>query len=340
MDRAQTALQNKLQTYLQRVMPAAEDVEVRNLKGMAFGASRETYTFDVCWRESGQEKKQGLVLRRDLPAGLLDHVPRATEFKILRSLEGTGIPAPRALFCESDPAILERPFIIMERTEGMVTQAFQNIAKGNRERAHKLAEQYVSLPVRIHDLDWRERGLEFLGPPAHPHDYAGLELAKWEKIMEKVRLEPDPILLEARLWLRRNLPPAAGVSLVHGDYKMDNVMYQKDEITAILDWELASLGDFHDDLGWICMRYYEVDGLLQGLMERAWFLSRYEEMSGRRLDPAALRFWQVFANFKMAVITLTGTHRYVTGAARKNTLAVISLLMPKLHQDLVELLEF
>jgi aminoglycoside phosphotransferase (APT) family kinase protein len=136
------------------------------------------------------------------------------------------------------------------------------------------------------------------------------------------------------------LPDSAETCLVHGDYKLDNIMYKKDQIVAVFDWEMATLGDPHDDLGWVCMRYYEVEGLIQGMMERAWFLERYEKASGRAVDPAALRFWQVFANVKMAAITMTGAQRYVSGASRKNILALLPMLLPKLRQDIIELLEF
>jgi aminoglycoside phosphotransferase (APT) family kinase protein len=339
MNKGNVVIENKLRDYLHSFMPEADDLEVSNLSGVAFGASRETYIFDVSFREGGVKQTKSLVLRRDPPTGLLDHISRETEFRILKSLEGSGIPAPEVLCCESDTRFLDRPFIIMEKVDGLVTQAFQVLGRGNESLRKQIAEEFVAILARIHSLDWRLAGLDFLGVPEGPEDYAKKELSKWEEILDDVRLEPDPILTEALIWLKSNIRPAAETCLVHGDYKLDNVMYKENRIQAIFDWEMATLGDPHDDLGWVCTRYYEVDGLIQGLMKRDWFLSRYEEVSGRRVDPAALRFWQVFSNVKMAAITLTGAHRYISGKARKNVLAVLPLLMAKLNQDIIELLK-
>jgi len=340
MNRAAQMLEKKLTEYLASVMPGAEGLEVSGLSGVAFGASRESFTFDASWEEGGEKKAQAMVLRRDLPTGLLDHIPRETEFKILKSLEDTGVPAPRVFHCESDPKVLQRPFIIMERVDGLVTQAFQKILGGVPAKREKIATQYVEILAAIHNLDWKARGFDFLDQGDGEKSYADRELAKWGAILDDVMLEPDPVLTEARIWLRENAPADVETCLVHGDYKMDNVMYKKDEIVAIFDWEMATLGDPHDDLGWVCMRYYEVEGLIQGIMDRDWFIETYQRISGRKVDPARLRYWQVFSNVKMAAITLTGAQRWVSGKSTKNVLALLPLLMPKLHQDIIELLEF
>lgn len=332
--------EGKLRDYLRSKMPEAEDLEVSDLTGVAFGASRETCLFDVKYKEGGEERVQGMVMRRDPPTGLLDHITRETEFRILKCLEGSGVPAPKVYWCETDPAILERPFIIMERLTGNVNPAFNLFGRGNEELRTRVAEQFVDILARIHNLDWQKRGLDFLGVPEAPLDYARRELDKWEGIIEAVKLEPDPILTEASIWLNANLPASKDTCLVHGDYKLDNVMTKKSEVLAIFDWEMATLGDPHDDLGWVCFRYYEVDGLINGLMERDWFLRQYEEVSGREVDHDSVKFWQVFSNLKMAAITLTGGERYISGRSPKNTLGLLPLLMAKLHQDIIELLEF
>ena len=330
----------KLHAYLTRRMPLAGNLKVANLSRIIYGASRDTFAFDICWEENGAEREQGLVLRRDPPTGLLDHISRQTEFRILKSLEGSGIPVPEAFWCETDPDILERPFIIMERIEGLVTRAFQVVGGSNQSYRRRIAEDFVSILARIHNLDWRERGLDFLGEPHDAFGYAKQTIAKWEAILKEVMFEPDLILTEALIWLKDNIYPNEEICLIHGDYKSDNLMCAENEIVAVFDWEMASLGDPHDDLGWVCMEYYSVDGLINGLMKRDWFLQRYEELSGRRVDPTAVKFWQVLSNVKMAAISLTALHRYVSGGSEKNVMAVLPLLMPKLHQDIIALLEF
>jgi len=314
-------------------------LEVIDLSREGYGASRETFMFDIGWTENGAAKKRDLVLRRDPPTGLLDHTSLETEFNIIRNLQDSGILVPEVLWFESSPDILERPFIIMERVEGSVTPAFQIVGGSNESFRMQIAEDFVSILARIHNLDWRSCGLDFLGEPEKSDSYARQSIENWETILNDVKLEPDLLLTETLLWLKANIPHTKEICLVHGDYKSDNIMFGGNGIRAVFDWEMASLGDPHDDLGWICMRYYSVNGLINGLMEREWFLRRYEELSGRRVDPASVKFWQVFSNLKMATITLTGLHRYVSGASEKNLLAVLPLIMSKLHQDIIELLD-
>jgi aminoglycoside phosphotransferase (APT) family kinase protein len=340
MDPALVSLQKKLFQYLQSVMPKADGLEVNNLANVAYGASRESFTFDLDWDEDGENKNQAMVLRRDFPTGLLDHVTRETEFNILKCLEGSGVPSPKAFYHESDPKILNQPFIIMERVDGVVNMAFTTVAVGNSELRERIASQFVDTLAMIHNLDWRKKGFAFLGEPEEGAGYAKRELDKWESIIDEVSLEPDPILTEALIWLKENMPLSSDACLIHGDYKMDNIMCKKNNIAAVFDWEMATLGDFHDDLGWVLMQYYEVEGLSQGLMDKEWFVKEYQKASGRTVDHNALKFWRVFSNVKMIAISLTGGQRFLSGKSRKNIIAILPLLIPMLHKDIIEILEF
>jgi aminoglycoside phosphotransferase (APT) family kinase protein len=120
-------------------------------------------------------------------------------------------------------------------------------------------------------------------------------------------------------WLREHLPPADRIVLVHGDYRSGNFLYDDGgRITAILDWELAHLGDPHEDLGWVVNPLFSVRGaggerLACGLSPRDEMLARYEQATGWRVDPERLRFYEIFNNYKLAVCAHATTLRIARG---------------------------
>jgi aminoglycoside phosphotransferase (APT) family kinase protein len=206
-----------------------------------------------------------------------------------------------------------------------------------------MAEQVTRTLAEIHRQDWRARGLEFLGEPRPGTGYAAAQIDHWSGVLQKAQLVPEPLLTLALGWLRKHLPERNRTCLLHGDYKIDNILYARDRegadrVEAVLDWEMANLGDPMEDLGWFCMKYYAVDGLLNGIMEKDSFLATYEELSGNPVSRDSVHFWQVLSNVKMAAISLTGVRRYCEGATSSNVMAILGLLLPRLYQDLLELL--
>ena len=129
--------------------------------------------------------------------------------------------------------------------------------------------------------------------------------------------QPVPILTLAEAWMRDHLPPCSEIVMVHGDYRTGNYLFDEEsgEITAILDWELAHFGDFHEDIAWTLQRTFGcMDGdtfLASGLLERDALIARYEAATGRIVDPALLRFYEILSAFKCVVMTLATGMRAV-----------------------------
>jgi aminoglycoside phosphotransferase (APT) family kinase protein len=334
-------LSDALRAYVAiRTDRQAGDIAVTDLRRAPKGGSRECYSFTMGWREGDSIRTGRYVLRRDPPASLLES-DRETEFRVLKALEGSGVPVPRVYWLEREAnAYLDRPFMIMEQIEGEMTPFFQLIAPDDPALREKRADNTVSALAELHAVDWESRGLGFLGVSDGPRGHAAMQVDHWEAEFKRVRLDAQPILTEAFLWLRAHMPTAPTMCLLHGDFKTDNVMYRGAEVRGILDWEMAAIGDPTADLAWFCLDRWSVDGLCCGLVKKDDFLSSWSLATGLAVDEEAFFFWTVLSNVKLAVIHLTGGYSFCTGATRDLLMAFTPYENIRLFRDLTALLEF
>jgi len=330
------SLGDQLAAYL--TARVGSPVEVTSLARKSGGASRETYLFDARWTEGGAAVERAFVLRRDPVASLLES-DRRHEFRAIEAAGRIGIPVPRVCWIELDPSFLERPFFIMERVEGIPTPPTFPAAYPIEMRARAAAD-FVAILARIHQADWRAAGFDFLDDPGTGREAARRATATWRRVFEQDRIEAHPLLERAFAWLETHLPANDRVTIVHGDYRTGNYLHDmQGAITAMLDWEMTHLGDPHEDLGWATMPYWYCEGRAAGLEPTSDMLARYAELTGWRVDPASVRFYQVLGTVKMLVISLTGVRNYCEARTAEPTLAVVGFLAPRLLGDLVSLLE-
>jgi aminoglycoside phosphotransferase (APT) family kinase protein len=206
--------------------------------------------------------------------------------------------------------------------------------------AEDIAQQKVDILARIHAVDWRDRGLDFLGVPDNVGACATKEIDHWETIMRKEALEQQPALELGIAWMRANQPTAQKIALVHADYRTGNFLVEAGRITGVLDWEMVHLGDPMEDVAWVCLRSWRWagDARMGGLFLRDDFYRRYEEASGLKVDPDAVRFWEVLGNVKLAVIFLTGARSFVEGRSRDPIHAFTSYLNPDIEAEILRLI--
>lgn len=288
-------------------MPSATGVTITGLHRSSQGLSRENWPFELQWTEAGEQRRLPLLLRRD-PLGSVLETERRIEFTVLKALEGACVPAPRALFLDPTGDALGRPAIVMEQMDGICDYLVLN--GGNLQLDHparlRLAQDLCDILADIHALDWRAKGLQTLSHSALEPG-ALRELEFWEAYLARQVLEPHPEMTEVARWLRRNAPRPQRVVLVHGDFKPGNVLLAPDgKVQAVLDWELAHPGDPMEDLGWVTNPYRAAEHIIPGAWEPRDLVARYESRTGLKVDPDQLRYWQVFTNFKLAAIVLTG----------------------------------
>ena len=175
-----------------------------------------------------------------------------------------------------------------------------------------LAERFCDVLVSIHQVDWRGLGLDSVLPD--PGAAASLvALDHWEAVLRKHQLEPLPELDLVAGWLRAHAPSSPGTVLVHGDFKPGNALLRGDDVGVVLDWETAHLGDPLEDLGWVTNPLRRREHQIPGAWTAAELLFRYRESTGVVVAEEALQWWRVLANFKLAVIGLTGVAAFVDG---------------------------
>ncbi len=324
--------------YLQHKMPDAREIEVSQLWRIPGGASRETWSCDATWREGKARAGRGLILRRDPEASLLE-TERYVEFRVYQALQGSGVPVPEVFWLETDPKWLERPFFVMGRLPGEASPQ-QLVASSFNGHLEAVARQKVEILARIHNLDWRALGLDFLGAPEGPERCAEREIERWATIMRQQALEPQPALELAIAWLRAHQPVAQQVALVHADYRTGNFLVDGDRITGVLDWEMVHLGDPLEDVAWVCLRSWRWagDARAGGLLARDEFYRRYEAAGGLTIDPEAVRFWEVLGNLKLAVIFLTGARSFCEGRSKDAVHAFTAHLNPEIEIEVLRLI--
>jgi aminoglycoside phosphotransferase (APT) family kinase protein len=308
----------RLGAYLRTRMPDLEPAELEVERHMA-GHSNETFFV----RSGGRE----FVLRRP-PRGAF--LPTAhdveREFRVLSALAGKGVRAPRPLFLCEDAGVIGGPFYLMERVAGVVIR--DRLPKGleGADARKRLGEELVDALVELHAVNWRAAGLEGFGKPS---GYLERQVRRWKGQLELTEPLTRPVLELHRVrdWLERHVPDAGDQTVVHGDYKLDNVAFDLGDgpprLTAILDWEMSTLGDPLADVGWMLSFWREPGDPAEFVMDeqtvtrqpgfasREELLDRYRERSGREVPD--LSFYLVLAVWKLAILLEGSYARHLAG---------------------------
>lgn len=322
-------LEGRIVRYLRQRMPEAGGVSVIALSRIHGGASRETFRVRVATERDGE---RGLIFRRD-PVSTLIETERDIEFAAYRSFMDSAVPVPRALFLEKDNEWLERPFFVMEEVEGCTAGSILATDPYGSNRA-KIGEQFFSILGNIAARDAASSDLaRYVTMPA-PEAAWVYELDKWEKVIDEDELEPQPIARAAIRWMRKHPPPAAQrVSVVHGDYRTGNFLFDGGgTIRAVLDWEMAHLGDPLEDLAWALDPLWSADREHPGgMLKRDDAIKIWEKASGLKADAAALKWWTMFASFKGLAIWISSAKEFQAGTNTDPVMAFSGLYCLPFH---------
>jgi aminoglycoside phosphotransferase (APT) family kinase protein len=312
--------------------PACGDGTIEGLRRLSGGASRETWSFDLV---APDRTAQALVLRRDPPSSNVGSTERSTEYELLQAAAAAGgVPVPRVRALLPTGSDLGSGFV-MDRVEG------ETIARRilrDDEYAHARAamtRQCGEDAARIHAVDASGiAGLAVMDAGAQIEQYLGtLDLFG----------EPHPAFELGLRWLEANAPAASGApKLVHGDYRLGNFIVGPDGIVAVLDWELAHLGDPIEDLGWLCVkswRFGVADKLVGGFGDVPQLLDAYAQAGGDRVDESRLRFWIVLGTLKWGVICIGQAFTHLNGVVRSVELATLGRRVAETEWDLLNLLD-
>ncbi|HVA77327.1 MAG TPA: phosphotransferase family protein [Candidatus Binataceae bacterium] len=250
------------------------------------------------------------------------------EYRVLNALQNSAVPVPRVYAGCDDAGYIGAPFYLMEYMRGEVIRADGKHFASTPELRRKVSEGMVDLLIALQSVDWRAAGLEGFG---RPDGYLERQLKRWVDQLERTLpyTRPLPVMEKVRDWLRDRLPASPPATIVHGDFKLDNVMWDpsgaRPRVIALFDWEMSTIGDPLADLGWMLTYWSDpADSeerravvssmeVAPGYLVRAAMAELYRERSGRAMKD--FTFYEVFSLFKLAIILEGSYSRYLRGQA-------------------------
>ena len=310
-------LAERLAAYLTRTNGA--DTTVENLARISGGASRETYRYDALV----DGVRAGFILRRDPPGSLIE-TDRRAEFLAIRSFAGKGVAAPDAVVLEEGGAELERPFFIMRRVDGgMASSPFASDPFGSQAAA--IGDRFFSFLGRIAAEPLPGLPILAVQDPPDPGSCWRRELDYWAGVIEADEQHPQPIVRAAIRRLRASPPPPAQrISVVHGDYRTGNFLHDgAGRIVAVLDWEMAHLGDPLEDMAWACDPLWSnpADPRISGMVTREEAHAIWTRAGGLTIDGEAMAWWSLFASVKGQAIWTSAAKEWRDGGFAEPILA-------------------
>ncbi|WP_172372081.1 phosphotransferase family protein [Sporosarcina jiandibaonis] len=289
-----------------------------NIRQFGAGHSNLTYALEIGDWEA--------VLRRP-PLGPI--APKAhdmkREFNVLSALHPVFPTAPKPIVYSEDLAIIGSPFFMMERRHGIVLDTeFPAGTKKPVELGKQLSEMMVDKLVELHAIDYKKTALAEMVKPA---GFLERQVNGWIDRYEKAKTAEIPEVDQLTSWLKRNIPESPDSTIIHYDYKLNNMMFSQDysEMTGLFDWEMTTVGDPLADVGAAMSYWMQADDpemllnalgkppltVQKGFFTRDEFIARYAEKSGR--DMSTIHYYTTFAYFKLAVICQQIFYRYKRG---------------------------
>lgn len=305
---------DNLAEYLRAHLPELDDA--LSIKQFPSGHSNLTYAIQIGERE--------FVLRRPpFGAAIKTAHDMGREYRILSRLHPVYNKVPRPILACDDESIIGAPFYVMERVNGIILRAQppKDLAL-MPDVMRDLSRAFVDNLAAIHAVDYNAAGLGDLGKPS---GYVARQVRGWTERYANAKTDDIPDIERVAAWLADHLPPESGAALIHNDYKYDNLILDPRDfsIRAVLDWEMATIGDPLMDLGTSLGYWVEENDpeelraiafcltLLPGNFTRAEIVERYARVSGR--DVSNIQFYYVYALFKIAVIVQQIYNRFKQG---------------------------
>ncbi len=306
--------------WLQKKIPGALHVAISDIQKPGMGLSNETFLFDLTWEEDGKKIAKGMVLRaapldhRVFPDYHLNH-----QFLIMRALRQSDIPVPEMYWQEEDKGVIGTPFYIMERLSGTMPKDYPSYHgsgvyfDASPETRARIWWRALEMLAKTNMVEWKKLGLDFLGVPEGGSGPIDRQLVYWDRFFSWIKDDPSesyPVLEKALQWLKDNKYEPEHVCLCWGDARMGNVLYGEPEfdVVAVLDWEMAFLGDPVADLAWfIFMDWYLAAEYnlprLPGSPGRDETINRYEEITGWKVKN--YEYNEVFAAMRFGMIMIS-----------------------------------
>jgi aminoglycoside phosphotransferase (APT) family kinase protein len=305
--------------------PVIGPVSIEGVARLSGGASRETWSFDAVAPDGSRTE---LVLRRDPPGRPSESGALARESAAIGAAASAGLAAPEVLLVHSDGADTGAAGMVMRRVAGETIA--RRILRDEQYAAARglLVRQLAEFAAGLHALD-----VPIAFPRPDPLAQLRQQLDSFGRPSEVFELALD--------WLGAHPPPGRAPVLLHGDFRLGNLVVGPDGLRAVLDWELTHLGNPAEDLGWLCVKAWRFGSPLPvaGVGTRADLLADYRAAGGPDIAPAELRWWETLGTLRWGVICLSQAWAHLSGAHRSVELAAIGRRVCEQEWDLLLLLE-
>lgn len=319
-----------------REASGAEKVTVTQIERMSGGAVQQNWALDTQVTNGRYSGAHKWVLRMDAPASVAESLTRSEEFRVLQAMRDAGVLAPAPLWLCVDAAVAGRSFFIMERLPGIA--AGHKVARNTRlipDRS-RLARELAANLARIHNVKPPQPALAFLSTAL-----ARDNIAHYRAYLDTLQ-ECYPVLEWGLRWCEIHAPRHEETTFIHRDYRTGNYLVNEGSVCGILDWEFSAYGNPLEDIGWLfakCWRFGQHEYTVGGVADAAAFKQEYEMLTGRTLDTSALRYWQVMAHLRWAVIGLQQRERHRSGIEPSLELALTGHILSDLELEILTLTE-
>jgi aminoglycoside phosphotransferase (APT) family kinase protein len=319
-------LEDRLGHFLADVLER-DTVEARRLRRLSGGASRETWAFDLFDALDGST--EAMILQR-VRVGAVGSTPTMVgEAALLRAARDAGVPVPPVVAATDDEEVIGAPFVVMGWIAGeTIARRILRDEEFAAARARLVAQCAAALAA-IHRIPTESA----------PYLRAGEPVGQLRALID-VLDQPHPAFELGLRWLDDHRPPVVEPGIVHGDFRLGNLMVGSDGLAAVLDWELAHLGDPIEDLGWLCVRAWRFgsDRPVAGVGDYDELITAYEAASGAVVDRDSLRWWEALGTLRWGVICIIQASSHLTGASRSVELAAIGRRVCENEYDLLDLI--
>lgn len=306
-----------------RELRADPDLVLTSLTRLSGGASRETWSLTAT---TGARQRLRLVLRRDPPGDSRPEGMRR-EAEAITAAAAAGVLVPELVDWSVDPVALGSSYLLLRHVDGETLAPRLLREPAFAPARDVLAGQCGQALARIHAVPLRSV------PAVEDGDRLALLFQRYDALGH-----PVPTFELAFRALQRRRPASSGEpALVHGDFRLGNLIVGPDGLRAVLDWELVHAGDPVEDLGWLCVRAWRFGGPhpVGGFGSREQLVTSYREAGGRPVDPAALHWWTVFGTLHWGVLCLDQVSRHLSGRVRSVELAAIGRRAAEQEHDLL-----
>ena len=316
----------------------AKHLEVRQYSQLSGGAIQENYGLHLYMQGGTLPGEHRFVVRMDAPSAISASLTRAEEFAVLQAVHSAGVPAPQPYWHCRDTSLLGCEFYIMQWEAGSATA--HDLVKDEALTDQQRRDLVFSLGqtmAQLHQLRPATGTLPFLKIPKQGGAQA--RIAQCQAALDQLD-EAYPAIALALHYLEQHAPAAnhTFIRLCHGDFRTGNYLVEQGKLSALLDWEFASWSDPYEDLGWFCSpswRFGKPHFEAGGIGAKQDLFAGYESVAKQTVDPEQVRYWELLASVRWAVIALQQVHRYLSGAQASLELALTGRMLPEIQLDIL-----